>query len=64
MPKVSGVKKNLQTMPKVLPKKTKKGHGFCEVPTVHGNLGADGRLARILGGYSHPSPPLAPSLGL
>ena len=33
--------------------------GFYEVPTVHGNLGADGGLAKFLGDYS---PPLAPYL--
>ena len=38
-----GVQESLQKMSIVLPKKTKikKGHGFYEVPTVHGNLGAD-----------------------
>ena len=62
MPTVSGVQESLQTMPIVLPpKKSKKGPGFYEVPTMLGNLDADGGLAKVLGGCSSPSSPLAPS---
>ena len=42
VPIVRGVRDSLQTIPIVLPKKTKKGHGFYEVPTLHGNFRADG----------------------
>ena len=54
VPTMRGVQVSLQTMPIALPKKTKKttkGHGFYEVPKVHGNLGA-----------GDPLPPLGPSL--
>ena len=57
MPTVSGVQESLQSMPIVLHKKTKtKSHRFYEVPKVHENLCADGGLAKLLGGYSPPSP--------
>ena len=56
VPIVSGVRESLQTILIVLPKRLKKGHGFYEMPTVHGNLGADGGLAKILGATA-PKPP-------
>jgi len=50
VPTVSGVQESLQTMPIVLPpKKSKKGPGFYEVPMMHGNLGVEGGLSKILG---------------
>ena len=57
VPTVSGVQESLQAMPIVLPpKKSKKGPGFYEVPTMHGNLRADGGVAKILGVYSPQAP--------
>ena len=54
---VSGVQESLQTMPIVFPpKKKKKGPGFYEVPTMHGNLGADGGLANMLGATAPQAP--------
>jgi len=56
VPTVRGVQESLQTMSIALPKKTKKkGHGFYEVPTLRGKLGATR-------GLEPPNPPLAPSL--
>ena len=52
---VSGVQESLQTMPIILPKKTRKGHTFYEVLTVHGNLGAAGGLAKIVGELQPPA---------
>ena len=63
MPTVSGVKESLQTMPIALPpnKNKKNVAGFYEMTTIHGNVGADGGLAIILGATA-PSPLLVSSL--
>ena len=62
VPTVSGVQESLQTMLIVLlPKKSKKNPEFYEVPTMYGNLGTNGGLAKFWG-LQPPSPPLAPSL--
>ena len=48
----------------VLPKKTKKqkGHGFYEVPMVHGDLGADGEASKIFGCPQSPYDGAIPAL--
>ena len=52
VPTVSGVQASLQTMPIVLPpKKSKKGPGFYEVPTIHGDFRCRrGASKNLLGG--------------
>ena len=56
MPTVSNVQKSLQTMLIVCLsyclKRIKKVRGFYAVRKLHGNLGADGGLAKILSQFS------------
>jgi len=61
VPTVRGFQESLPTMPIVFsPKKSKqKGPGIYEVPTMHGNLGADVGASKNFWGLQ---PPPAPSL--
>ena len=64
VPIVSGGQESLQTVPIVCLsyclKRIKKGHGFYEVLTLHGNLGADKGASKNFGGSSPQAPLLAP----